>query len=240
MVNKEEEKNIVTSQYGNYGTTRDDEINLYDVWEVIVKRKNIIVALFLISLLGAAIYCFVTPKIYRLETYIKIHTPPGITTVYTIPMAKELSTRLSKIMKELKINNELNTVIFNHNPSDVTDVKIEEVIGTAGAMLSDSLKVTIEAKNREALEAAPRLLVNYIENINEHKVITSKIMSELNEKIALVNRAANESEFQLMAIEKRLASAKVLPVGYDPVTIRQNCINLKMEKIIMRKTVTIG
>jgi capsular polysaccharide biosynthesis protein len=230
MVNKEEEKNIVTSQSGNYGTTRDDEINLYDVWEVIVKRKKIIVALFLISLLGAAIYCFVTPKIYRLETYIKIHTPPGITTVYTIPMAKELSTRLSKIMKELKINNELNTVIFNHNPSDVTDVKIEEVIGTAGAMLSDSLKVTIEAKNREALEAAPRLLVNYIENINEHKVITSKIMSELNEKMALVRKADNENDIQLKEIQKRVNKATVLPVGFDPVTIRQNSINLKMEK----------
>jgi len=229
MDNKEE-KNAVDSKVGNFEIVEDDEINLYDLWQVLAKRKKVIIALFLISLLGAAIYCFTAAPIYRLETSIKLYLPPDITTLNIFPTARELQIRLSKIMNELKITKELNTVIFSNNTSDIKDVKIEEIKLVAGTNLVDRLKVTIEAKNREALRAAPQQLVNYIENINEHKVITSKVMSELNERIALVRKADKELDIQLKEIEKRLNNAKVLPVGFDPVAIRQNSINLKMEK----------
>jgi capsular polysaccharide biosynthesis protein len=220
---------VVGPKVDNVGTIQDDEINLYNLWRVIAKRKAIILAIFLISILGATIYCFAAPSIYRLETSIKIYSPQGITTVNAFPTAKELSIRLSKIINELKNINELNTV-FNNNPGDITDVKIEEMKGTPGTTLTEKLNVTIEAKNRDALGAAPQQLVNYIENLNEHKVITSIIISELNERITLVRAADKENDIQIKEIEKRLNNTKVLPVGFDPVVMRQNSVNLKMEK----------
>ena len=39
FMNKEEGKCMVDPKLGNFGTIQDDEINLYDLWKVIVKRK---------------------------------------------------------------------------------------------------------------------------------------------------------------------------------------------------------
>ncbi len=52
----------------NKGTsTYDDEINLYDYWKVIVKRKRLIIGLFLVAVLASAVISLSMPKIYRGE-----------------------------------------------------------------------------------------------------------------------------------------------------------------------------
>ncbi|MBA3071945.1 MAG: hypothetical protein FP829_07310, partial [Nitrospirae bacterium] len=52
----------------NKGTAvYEDEINLYDYWKVIVKRKTLIIGLFLAAVLASGIISFLMPKIYRGE-----------------------------------------------------------------------------------------------------------------------------------------------------------------------------
>ena len=53
---------------------REDEINLYDYWKVIVKRKRLIIGLFVIAILASAIISFLMPKIYRGEVILKLPT----------------------------------------------------------------------------------------------------------------------------------------------------------------------
>jgi len=56
-----------------------DEINLYDYWKVVVKRKKLIIGLFLISLLVAAIINLLAPKVYRGEAIFEIAAKEIIT-----------------------------------------------------------------------------------------------------------------------------------------------------------------
>ncbi|MDO9566780.1 MAG: hypothetical protein Q7J15_08580 [Candidatus Desulfaltia sp.] len=49
MDNKEE-KYIIDSSRSNLGAGQDDEINLYDYWKVLVKRKKILIGIFLVPL----------------------------------------------------------------------------------------------------------------------------------------------------------------------------------------------
>ena len=75
FINKEEEKYVADPKVGNFETIQDDEINLYNIWKVLAKRKEVIIAIFVISLLGATIYCFTASPIYRLETSAKLYMP---------------------------------------------------------------------------------------------------------------------------------------------------------------------
>ena len=218
MVNKEE-KNLVDSKAGNFETDEYDEINLYDLWKVIVKRKKIIIAIFLISLLGAVIYCFTAPQIYQLEIYVKLYMPTGILTVKELPTAKDISSIIGKI------DNEKKAVIFSKNVDEITKAEIGEIRGA-----TDKFKITIESRNRENLPAALQEMIMYIENIREIKSNYEKIISEIDERIKNVKNADEKSDFHIKEIEKRLNSTKLLPVGFNPVEINQRSIDLKMEK----------
>ena len=218
MVNREE-KNIEDSQHSNYNITQDDEINLYDLWKVIVKRKKIVITIFLISLLGAVIYCLAAPKIYSIETYMKLYMPKDISTVKELPTAKDISSIIGKIDVEKK------AIIFLKNPDGVTNAKIDEIKGS-----NDKFKITIESRDHDNLPTALQEMISFIENMREIKSSYEKIMSELNERIVLVRKADKENDIQIKEIGKRLNNTKVLPVGFDPVAIRQNSVNLKMEK----------
>ncbi|BCB96345.1 hypothetical protein JZK55_12670 [Dissulfurispira thermophila] len=86
--------------------TYEDEINLYDYWKVIVKRKSLIIGLFLVVTVASSIISLLMPKIYRGEVVLKL---PAIT-------SKELLSVIGKIDAE-KVKNILPTT--HHLIADV-------------------------------------------------------------------------------------------------------------------------
>ena len=224
MVNQEEEKRRVDSKLGNCDAHRDDIMNFYNLWKVLAKRKMIIIAIFLISVLGAAIFCYTRPPIYRLETYAKLSLMSKELMQKDLmrketPTAKDLASMIGKIDREKK------AIIFSKSADEITEAKIDDMKGT-----TDKFKITIESHNRENLPAALQELIEYIENIREIKNDYEKIISEIDEKINNVNEAVIKNDFHIKEIEKRLNSSKLLPVGFDPVEINNKIVDLKMEK----------
>jgi hypothetical protein len=223
MVNKEE-RNTGTSPSGNYEITQDDEIYLHDLWKVIVKRKMIIIAIFLIALLGATVYSFTAPQIYRLEAYIKLYVPNDISTVNDLPTARDISSIIGKI------DHEKRAVIFLKNANEITKAEIGEIKGA-----TDKFKVTIESRNRENLPAALQEMITYIENMRVIKSKYEKIISEMDERIKFVKEADKKSDFYIKEIEKKRNNARSFPVTLDPVTSIIKSIDLKMEKYLLEQ-----
>jgi capsular polysaccharide biosynthesis protein len=215
----QEEKYVADSKVGNFDTIRDDEINLSDMSKVLAKRKKGIIAIFLISILAAAIYCFTASPIYRLETHVKIYMPKDLITIKELPSAKDIVSMIGRINHEKKV------IIFSKTADGVTEAKIEDMRGT-----TDKFKIIIESYNREDLPASLQELLEYIENMREIKNDYRKIISEIDEKIKIVNEAVKKNDFQIKEIEKRLNSSKLLPVGFNPVEINNKIVDLKMEK----------
>lgn len=61
-----------------------DEINLYDYWKILVKRKKIFLGIFLIPLVIAIIISLIMPRYYKGESEISIPAPvPNIPSVIT-------------------------------------------------------------------------------------------------------------------------------------------------------------
>lgn len=218
MVNKEE-NNMADSKADNFETMRDDETNLYDLWKVIVKRKIIIIAIFLISLLGATIYCFTAPNIYRLETHVKLYMPKDIITVQELPTGKDVASIIGKVDDRKK------AAIFPKTTDEVTEAAIGEIRGAP-----DRFKITVESQHNEKLHESLHEMITYIENIREIKSSYEKITSEIDERIKNVIEAERKSDYHIHEMEKRLISSKSLPASFNPVEINQGRIDLKMEK----------
>ncbi len=224
MTNKEE-KTMVDSQSGNFETNEYDKINLYDLWKVIIKRKIIIIGIFLISLLVATIYCFTAPEIYQIETLAKLFMPKELMHKGKDPLtAKDISLIIGKIDPEKK------AIIFTKYADVITNVKINDIRGA-----TDKLKITIESSNREILPVAMQEMIRYIENIREMKSNYEKIILEFDERIKNVKEAVKKNDFQIREIEKRLSNAKLLPVGFNPIEINIKSIDLKMEKFLLKQ-----
>lgn len=219
MVNQEEEKCRVDSKLGDCDVHRDDIINFYNLWNFLAKRKMIIIAIFLISVLGTAIFCSTLPPIYRLEAYAKLYMPKDIITVKELPAAREVASIIGHVDREKKVR------IFSKSRDEITEAKIVEIKGA-----SDKFKITIESRNLESLPAALQEFVEYIGNIREIKNNYAKIMSEIDAKIENVNEALIKTDLHIKELEKRLSSAKLLSAGYNPVEINNKIIDLKMEK----------
>ncbi|MDH5766512.1 MAG: Wzz/FepE/Etk N-terminal domain-containing protein [Gammaproteobacteria bacterium] len=81
-VNKEVRTGAEESQVKQFNTmpmayfesSREDEINLLDLWCVLVKRKNILFSVFLLCLLMGLSYALLKPRIFEFSTAIEIGT----------------------------------------------------------------------------------------------------------------------------------------------------------------------
>ena len=226
FMNKEEEKCVVDPKLGNFGTIQDDEINLYNLWKAIVKRKMTIIAIFLISLIGAMLYVFTSPEIYRLEAHMKLYLPKDwstvrelpLTTVRELPTAKDLSSIIGTLNPEKK------AIIFSKGADKITNVKIDELKGA-----TDKFKITIESQSPEMLPEALENIVKYIENMNMIKNNYEKITRELDEKIKDIKETYAKSDLMNREIEKRIHSSKMLSVGFNPIEVNEKVLEMKIQ-----------
>jgi hypothetical protein len=218
MADKEETQ-AVDSKPGHCETIQDDKMNFYNLWKVLAKRKMIIIAIFLISVLGSAIYCSTRPPTYRLETYAKLSMPKDIMTVKELPTAKDLALIIGNVDRGKR------AIIFSKHKDEITEARIVEIKGSA-----DKFKITIESRNLESLPSALQEFMEYVSNIREIKTNYQKIMSEIDAKIESVNEAARKNDIQIRELEKRLSNPKVVPAVFNPVEINNKMVDLKMEK----------
>lgn len=197
--------------------TRQDEISLYHLWTVIVKRKMVLIALLFLSLLGAALFAFTSPKVYRLEAHMKLHLPRDVATVKELPTARDLASILGTIDTEKKAR------IFSKKAEEITDLKILEMKGA-----TDKFKIVIEALNRDMLPEALDDAVKYIENMNMIKSNEEKIRRELDLKIRDLRETYTKSARINQAIEKSLHASNVSSFGFSPIDAHQRVLEMKI------------
>lgn len=199
------------------GRTRLDEISLYGLWSVIVKRKMILIAFLCLSLLGAALFAFTSPKIYRLEAHMKLYLPKDAATVKELPTAKDLATIIGTIDAEKK------AMIFSKTAEEITDFKIVEMKGA-----TDKFKIVIEARSHEILPEALDEAVKHIESMNMIKSNEEKITRELDQKIKELRDTYTKSAQINKAIEKSLHTSNVSSFGFSPIDAHQRVLEMKI------------
>jgi len=187
MDNKEE-KCMVDSGGSNFKARQDDEINLYDYWKVIVKRKKILIGIFLVPLVIVTIVSLSLPRYYRGES--EMTNPP-------IP-----ALNIVKLIGD--IDNTQKVKIFTNNPGAIIGVS-----ASLSKKSTDKVIIIIDAKTTDIIPQAFKDIYIYISNLPEIKQGIARINEESDLKIKHLLAAKEENLIFLDQIAERMKRRKI-------------------------------
>jgi len=211
---------------------REDEINLYDYWKVIVKRKSLIIGLFLVAVLASAIISFLTSKIYRGEVILKLPAKELTSKELTSKelTSKELTSKELTSKELLSIIGKIDAEkVKNFLPKThrlITSIKLDALKDS-----TDKLRLVIEAKNTDDISSAMTEFVGYLNNFP----LINRSVEEERQRLLIqseeLSKVIKDSEEFAEIRKKLLREGKLILLGFNPVEISKRMSDLKIEKL---------
>ena len=195
-------------QYAEY----DDEINLYDLWKVIAKRKMLIMGLFIIAVGLTAISSFMMPNIYRGEAVLLVNLKSEVTN------AKELIDSIVSIDREK---------IFRIMPKNYSNVMHIKLVAFRNS--DDKIAVTINAKKIDDIRSALLEVVRYLNNMEMIKSAVTRDKEILLMKSAELSNLIKSSPDLLATYHRLFVAGKLSTIGFNPIEVSNKIIELKTD-----------
>ena len=189
----------------------NDEINLYDLWKVIAKRKMLIIGLFIVIVVSTAIVSFLMPDIYRGKAVLFVITSEEIT-------AKEITDLIGIVDREKLLS------IMPKSYPNVKDIKFNTIKDS-----NNKIIVTIDAKK---IDDIPRALSEVVDYLNNMDIIKSKISRSkaiaLKQSEELADLIKSSPDL-LSTSDKLFKAGKLSTMGFNPIDINKKIIDAKLE-----------
>ena len=206
---------------------REDEINLYDYWKVIVKRKRLIIGLFIVAVLASAIISFLMPKIYRGEVILKLPAKELTSKELTSKelTSKELTSKeLLSIIGKIDVEKIKKFLPTTHHL--ITNIKLNALKDS-----TDKLQLIIEAKNKDIISTAIIEFAAYLNNLP----LINRSVEEERQRLLMqseeLSKVIKDSEEFAEIHKKLLREGKLILLGFNPVEISKRMSDLKIEKL---------
>jgi capsular polysaccharide biosynthesis protein len=194
----------------------DDEINLYDLWKVIAKRKMLIIGLFIVIVGLTAIVSFRLPDIYRGDAGLLVILKSEVIT------ASEIRDFIGKIDSEKLLSIVLKSYpnIKNIQFSAIKDSKEDS---------KNKFVVTIDAKKIDDIPGALSEVVVYLNNIDIIKSAVNRDKAMLLKQSAELSDLVKSSPDLLATYNKLFSAGKLTMVGFNPLEVNEKIIDIKLE-----------
>ena len=203
----------------------EDEINLYDYWKVLVKRKKILIGIFLIPLVIVTIVSLSLPRYYRGESEISI---PAIT-----------APNIVKLIGD--IDNTQKVKIFTNNPG-----AIKSVSASLPKKSTDKVNIIIEAKTADIIPQAFKDIYSNIYMLPEIKeeiaiiqaetdLKTERIMEETDLKIKKLIEARKANLIFLNDMSDMIKKRKLPYITFNPADLVRKDVDLSLEIINLQQ-----
>jgi uncharacterized protein involved in exopolysaccharide biosynthesis len=199
-----------------------EEINLYDYYKVIVKRKNIIIFITLIATILSFIISYFSPKIYESQSVVRISSVSTLSSnedAAPLVVVSEAKLIIEDLKQRLKQRN------FEKFDGDINKQIVDLNILDIGS-LGNSFKLVVQTKTNPklAVEVSNKTL-SYLQN-------NDFIKSEINkERTILTNKISKTKETLEKAIKIKNNSIALLesrnPVGFNPVDLEARINDLE-------------
>ena len=205
----------------------DDEINLYDLWKVIAKRKMLIIGLFIVIVGITAIGSFMMPNIYRGEAALSLLfdpnliSPEEITNVIGNIDRPKLSKMVPKSYSNVK-RIKLNPIKKSTREKDKTENK---------------LTVTIDAKKIDVIPGALSEVIGYLNNMDIVKDAMMRNKETLVMQKAELSDLIKNSPDLKATYYKMIEAGKLTTTQFDPIEIEQKIINIKLDLLRIDQTI---
>ena len=202
-----------------------EEIDLMDYIKLILKRKKLILVLFLVGLAVGGILTFLLPAQYKIESIIEIGNL-GISTGTTfVPQPPTLIETPAQLIEEIK-----NDVYGNYpgmkvsNPLNTNLIKIE-------LTFKNPKDLEITRKNFEDLTQA--ILIDHNDKINSYKNNLEKIIGKLKNDIGsliLKNQQIVEIQLRVYSLQNQIDTFQPTKIITNP-TVSEKKPNLALNLI---------
>lgn len=202
----------------------EDEINVYDYWMVVVKRKTLIIGLFLVSVLASAVISLLMPKIYRGEVVLKLPEKQPLLSI-TIT-AKELTAK--ELLGLIDIKNK--EKFFPTTYHLITNIKLNALRDS-----TDKFQLIIEAKNTDNI---PSAITEFVAYLNNFPLISRSVEEErqrLLKQSETLSKAIKESDELAQMYKKLLKEGKPILFGFNPVEIKKKSSDMEVERLAIEQ-----
>lgn len=201
----------------NYG----DEITLYDILKVIVKRKGIIIGFVFVPIVIAVLITFNMPKIYRGKAIINV----------AVKDSTKDNAKNSAVVREIVsvvgvMDNVEKVLIFPKTYKSIDSFKLILLKDTA-----DKLYVTIDSRNAEEIPNAVSELIEYLRNNSAIQGIVFMEKERLIKELEVLLKTIDSSEESLKIYRKLLDSGRLNIIGFNPVDMNKSLSGIKLEKL---------
>ncbi len=196
-----------------------DEINLYELWKVIIKRKKLIIGLSLIAVISTAIISFIMPRIYRGGAVFNVLQ-------YEAVPAKELVDMMGDVDSEKRKQ------IIPKTHASVVNIKLKAVKDS-----KDKIEVIIDAKNIADIPKALSEFVGYMNNVDIIKLTAKEERERLLKRSTELSDIIVSSSDLLSTYHKLLKAGKLLPMGFNPVDLNKRIADIKLEKLMVEQAI---
>jgi len=208
----------------------EDEIDLMDYVKVLLKRKVLILALFLAAAIVAGIYSFILPKIYKIDTTLEVGQVAGIMVEDPAQVVEKIKGDVYGIFvrEKLQIPEEKYPKIKIENPKDTNLITlvIESAKPPESKNILEEINNLIIAEHQEKIKVKKKLIGQDIKTTEDKiKLVESDIektknkIQPINEDIKRIENKIVFAEEEKKNLEAKIdALQKVLPYQQDPGT----------------------
>jgi hypothetical protein len=202
----------------------NDEINLYDLWKVIAKRKKLIIGLFIVIVISTAIVSFLMPDIYRGDAGLLVVLDPEGIVVKEITgkeiTGKEITDLIGNVDREKRLS------IVPKSYPNVKDLQFKSLKDSKNKII-----VTIDAKTIDDIPKALLEAVDYLNNMDIIKSETKREKDILLKKSAELSDIIISSPDLLSAYNRLFRAGKLSTIGFNPVEVSRKISEIKIELI---------
>ena len=218
----------------------EDEIDLYEIWLLLKKRKILILITTLIFLTLGVIYILVSANIYRDSAVVALPSVdfPTTKTFVDFPTTKEIIDSLNKKVEKKEVKSLPRSLRNSFLRAQVRSI-VANSVGKRGGKEVFILKV--EGLNKSLLPSVVDSIINYL---NSNKYVKCKVEEQkflIKKQIDLIKREIPKIEKEASAFKQKLLNsnqAKI--VGFNPTDIDRSIIELKTRIMNLRYILSSG
>lgn len=195
-----------------------DEINLYDLWNGIAKRKMLIIGLFIVIVGLTAVGSIMMPKIYRGEVIL------DILVLKSEKMAKEIITAKEIIDLMGNVDREKLKSVAPKSYNNINDIKFKAIKDSKNKVL-----VTIDANKPNDISTALPEVISYLNNISIVKSTFQQEKDLLLRKSEELSKVVKLAADTLATYDKQIKAGKLSVIGFNPIILHRNLSDIRLE-----------
>ena len=219
----------------------DNEINLYDFWKVIAKRKKLIIGLFIVIVVSTAIVSLFMPKVYRGEINLSVMDNSAslnidinnrnILIVKRAEDAKEIAKEIIDIMGS--IDNGKKKLILPKTYISVKSVKLRAL-----KEAKNKIVATIDAKSTDDIPVVISELVDFLNNMEFMKASLKEEREILTQRSIELSNILKTAPDLLVAYNKLIREGKLTTFGFNPIELNKRIVDIKIEKLAVEQALS--